>query len=177
MLVWWVETFNLTSNTQIIQIYKNYSILYLSCSWSEVCIGDYKPARARLSLYWKHLHASQPIYTRASERRDKTWTHPLECTEGRRAFAALLFTADALTLLARGADEAFMRYCNKPDASLPARQTERTAFRRFYRSCCCCCSSPWWTAHSTAVRTPNGHMRGWPRTLLTEITALLGQKV
>ncbi len=159
--------------------YTDYRIFYLSCSWSEVCIGNYQPARARLSLYRQqythytpNLHASQPSITRQNLN-----TPIIECTEGRRALAALLFTADALTLLARGADEAFMRYCNKPDASLPAQQTEWTAFRRFYRSCCCCCSPPWWTAHSTAVRTPNGHMKGWPRTLLTEITALLEQRV
>lgn len=108
------------------------------------------------------------------ERRDatqQTLNTSSRCSEGRRALAALLIPADAL--LARGGDEAFVRDCNKPDASLPARQTERTAFRRIYRSCCRYCSPPWWTAHSSAVRTPNGHTRGWPRTLLTEITALL----
>lgn len=146
--------------------YTDYRIFDLSCSWSEVSIGNYQPARARLRLYRQqythytpNLHASQPSIRERATRQNLN-TPIIECTEGRRALAALLFTADALTLLARGADKAFMRYCNKPDASLPARQTEWTAFRRFYRSCCCCCSPPWWTAHSTAVRTPQRSHEG-----------------
>lgn len=115
---------------------------------------------------------------------DATKPEHIHYNEGRRVLSALLFLGVTLVfwfcpaaLLARSVDEMFMCYCNKPDAPLPARQTGRTAFHRFYRSCCCYCSPPWWTAHSTArVRTPNGHMSDWPKTFLSEITALCEYK-
>lgn len=140
--------------------------------WGLRCCMATINQHARLSLYRQQFTVHTQYYmlhtpstTRASKRRDKTWTHPLECTEGRRTRAALLFIAGAFwfcpaALLTRSVDEAFIYYCNKPDAPLPARQTERTAFHRFYRSCCCYCSPPWWTAHHRTSQDPQRSHEG-----------------